>query len=177
MVHKYFIMLLVAAAFIANTICAPRTLAAETIKLGLILARTGAGEMSDASGWASAQLAVEDINRKGGLLGKQLELIMLDTQSTPIGATKAAKKAIEEKVVGVIGAGWSSQSLPIAKVLQGTEIPMITPSSTHPDITRTGNYIFRVCFNDTFQGGALAKFAYNDMQAATAVVFRNISET
>lgn len=177
MLYKYVVMLLVVVVLTADSICASWAFATDTIKLALILARTGAGEMSDASGWASAQLAIEDINKHGGLLGKQIELITLDSQSTPIGATKAAQKAIEEHVAGVIGAGWSSQSLPIAKVLQDAGIPMITPSSTHPDVTRVGDYIFRVCFNDTFQGGALAKFAYNDMQAATAVVFRNISET
>lgn len=177
MCNKYLILLLVGVALTANSFCASSAFAADTIKLALILARTGAGKLSDASGWGSAQLAVDDINMAGGLLGKQIELIMLDSQSTPIGAIKAAQKAVEKNVAGVIGAGWSSQSLPIAKVLQDAAIPMITPSSTHPDVTKVGNYIFRICFNDTFQGGALAKYAYSDMQAKTAVVFRNISET
>ena len=176
MTFRYLIMLLV-LVLTAEPICAPRASAADTIKLALILARTGSGERSDASGWASAQLAIEDINEKGGLLGKKVELIMLDSQSTPIGAGKAAEMAVARKVAGVIGAGWSSQSLSIARVLQDAGIPMITPSSTHPDVTRVGNNIFRICFNDNFQGRALAKFAYNEMQATTAVVFRNISET
>lgn len=176
MLTKHSLMLFIIVAFTVNTICTSYAFAADSIRLALILAQTGPAELSDASGWGSAQLAVEDINRKGGLLGKQLELVKIDSQSTPIGATKAAKTAVEKKVVGVIGAGWSSQSLPIAKVLQDAKIPMITPSSTHPDITRVGDYIFRVCFTDTFQGAALAKFAHNDMQAETAVVFRNISE-
>ncbi len=177
MQNKWIIIFLILVASTGNFFNTSLAFATEPIKLALILARTGAGKLSDASGWGSAQLAVEDINKNGGLLGRQVELIMLDSQSTPIGATRAAQKALEKNVVGVIGAGWSSQSLPIAQIFQDAGIPMITPSSTHPDITKVGNYIFRVCFNDTFQGGALAKFAYNDMHAETAVVFRNISET
>jgi branched-chain amino acid transport system substrate-binding protein len=65
----------------------------------------------------------------------------------------------------------------MAMVLQGAGIPMITPSATHPDVTRVGNFIFRVCFTDIFQGRALAKFARNDLLAASAVVLRNVSES
>lgn len=148
----------------------------DNIKLALILAKTGPGKTSDYPGVLSALLAVEEINQQGGVLGKEIELIVLDSQSTPIGALKAAKQAVEEDVLGVIGASWSSQSLPIAKFFQKAHIPMISPSSTHPDITKEGDYIFRVCFNDYFQGTTLARFARQDLGASSAVIFRNVSE-
>jgi branched-chain amino acid transport system substrate-binding protein len=149
----------------------------SAVKIALILARTGPAMVSDISGWPVAELAVDRINQNGGLLGHRLELVALDTRSTPIGAITAAKIAVQAGVIAVVGAGWSSQSLPMAKVLQDAGIPMITPSATHPDITRIGDYIFRVCFTDTFQGKALAKFARDDLSAASAVVLRNVSES
>lgn len=151
--------------------------AEESIKIAVLLAQTGAAVKSDVYGWEAAQLAAEHINAQGGLLGRRVEVVLFDTQSTPIGAATAARGVVQDNVVGIVGANWSSQSLAIAKIVQEAEIPMITPSSTHPDVTRIGNYIFRMGFTDTFQGRALAKFAHDDLQASTAVVLRNISET
>ncbi len=170
-------LLLLIVPFCITCSFAVQTFAEESIKIAVMLAHTGAAAKSDAYGWEGAQLAAEHINSQGGILGRQLEVVLLDTQSTPIGATKAAKKAVQENVAGVVGANWSSQSLAIAKIMQKTKTPMITPSSTHPDVTRIGDYIFRMVFTDTFQGNALAKFAYEDLRASTAVVLRNISET
>lgn len=153
------------------------TAAENTVKVAVVLARTGPATISDQTGWLAARMAVDDINLKGGVLGHRLELVSIDTHSTPIGAMKAAKTALRSRVSAVIGAGWSSQSLSMAKILQEAGVPMITPSATHPEVTRIGNYIFRVCFTDTFQGKALAKFAYNDLSAISAVVLRNVSES
>ncbi len=151
--------------------------AEEPIKIAVILAITGSSVDSDDDGWLGALLAAEQVNSQGGILGRQVEVLKFDTHSTPIGAMKAAKDAVNANVAGVVGANWSSQTLPIAKVMQQAGIPLITPSATHPDITKTGDYIFRRVFTDTLQGGALAKFAYTDLQASTAVVLRNVSET
>ncbi len=151
--------------------------AEEPIKIAVILAITGSSIDSDDDGWQGALLAAEQINSQGGIVGRRVEVLKFDTFSTPIGAIKAARGAVNANVAGVVGANWSSQTLPIAKVMQQAGIPLITPSATHPDITKTGDYIFRRVFTDTFQGSALAKFAYADLQASTAVVLRNVSET
>ena len=121
-------------------------------------------------------IALHKINTDGGLLGIPLEIIVIDNHSTPIGSRIAAKKAVDENVQAVIGAEWSSHSIPVAKVMQKAKIPMISPVSTKPSITRIGNYIFRACFTDSFQGRTLGSFAYNGLKARTCAVMVNISE-
>jgi branched-chain amino acid transport system substrate-binding protein len=122
------------------------------------------------------QLAVEKVNQRGGLLGRPIELVLLDNRSTPIGSSLAAKKAVELEVLAVIGAAWSSHSLRMAPVLQKAKIPMITGSSTNPRVTLYGNYIFRTCFIDSFQSQAMAQFAYSQLGARTAAVLEIINE-
>lgn len=122
------------------------------------------------------QLAVEDINNSGGILGKPIQLILLDNQSTPIGSNIAAEEAIKLNVTAVVGAHWSSHSLAMAPLLQKAGIPMISPGSTNPNVTQVGDYIFRACFLDSFQGKAMAHFAAKDLNAETAVIVRNINE-
>lgn len=118
----------------------------------------------------AARLAVEEINRQGGILDKQVELIELNNKNTPLGSRLAAQKAIQADVTAVLGPFYSSHALQAADVLQKAGIPMILSMSTNQEVTRTGNYIFRVCFTDQFQGEALAKFAWNNLNSKTAVV-------
>ena len=146
------------------------------IRIAAIFSQTGIAASHNAPLLAMTELAVEEINAHGGLLGRQVELIKLDNKSTPIGATMAAKEAVEMDVAAVVGAHWSSHSLAMAPVLQAAGIPMISPGSTNPDVTLVGNYIFRACFLDSFQGRAMARFAIDDMKARSAVVLRNIDE-
>jgi branched-chain amino acid transport system substrate-binding protein len=104
-----------------------------------------------------------------------LEVIELDNSSNSIGSKQAALKAVELDVVAVIGAAWSSHSLAIAPVLQQAQIPMISPISTNPKVTFIGNFIFRVCFIDPFQGEVMAQFAYRDLKARTAIILTNVN--
>jgi branched-chain amino acid transport system substrate-binding protein len=157
-------------------ICSFPAMAAEPIKIGTIFAKTGIAAVQNASYIEMVELAVEELNSQGGVLGHPVELIVLDNKSTPIGSTLAAKEAVKLQVTAVIGSGLSSHSLAVAPILQQEGIPMITPVSTNPKVTHIGNYIFRVCFIDSFQGAAMAKFAYADLGARTAVVLRNIDE-
>ncbi|GAB6145086.1 ABC transporter substrate-binding protein [Desulfocicer niacini] len=121
------------------------------------------------------ELAVDEINSQGGLLGHPLKLMLIDNYSTPIGSTKAARKAAGSNAIAVIGAHWSSHSLAMAPLLQQAEIPMIS-LSTNPGITLTGNYIFSINFNDIFQGQMVAKFAKETLGATNAVVLKNLNE-
>jgi branched-chain amino acid transport system substrate-binding protein len=151
--------------------------ASEPIKIAAIFAETGiAEEGSNKQCIKAAKLTVNKINQEGGLLGRKLSLTIIDNKSTPIGSKNAAQKAVDMNVVAVIGADWSSHSIPIANVLQKAKIPMITPRSTNSKVTKIGNYIFRVCYNDESQGKAIAYFAYKDIKARTAVILKNIDE-
>ena len=147
--------------------------AAETVKVASIFAKTGNAALDNTSALNGVRLAVQDLNNQGGVLGKQLELLEFDNKSTALGSKIAARKAIQSNVVIVFGANWSSHSLAMAPVCQAAKIPMISPYSTNPDVTLVGDYIFRVCFIDSFQGKVMAKFALQDMKAKTAGVLIN----
>ncbi len=150
--------------------------ASEPVKIAAIFAKTGIASVQNASYIQMIELGVEEINDNGGVLGQPLELIVLDNKSTPIGSTMAAKQAVQLEVVAVVGSGLSSHSLAAAPILQQEGIPMITPVSTNPKVTKIGNFIFRICFIDSFQGAAMAKFAYKDLKARTAVILKNVDE-
>ena len=148
--------------------------ASESVKVGAILAKTGNAALSNLLHLEGIRFAVDEVNARGGLLGKQIELIEIDNTSTAIGSKIAAQQAVEEQVIAVIGASWSSHSLAMAPVLQDAKIPMISPLSTNPRLTSIGDYIFRACFTDAFQGKVMAQFAFQDLQAKSAAVLSNI---
>lgn len=145
----------------------------QTVKIGVILAKTGNAAFDSAPGFNVARFAADEINKKGGLIGEKVEIKEFDNQSTPLGSRLAAERAVKAGVVGVVGAVWSSHSMAMAQVLQKAKIPMVSPSSTNPKLTLMGDYIFRVCFPDTFQGRVMADFALDFLNARTAVVLTN----
>ena len=145
----------------------------EVIKIAVLLAKTGNNAISSESSYKIIKLAAKEINESGGLLGKNIELVHFDTQSTPLGARSAANKILGLQPVAVIGPSFSSTALGAAPILQENKVPMITTWATNPDVTQIGNYIFRVCFIDSFQGSVMAKYATEDLNAKTAVVLTN----
>jgi branched-chain amino acid transport system substrate-binding protein len=120
-------------------------------------------------------LAVEQINAAGGVLGKKLELLTEDDLSKAGEAATAVNKLISrDGVVAILGEVASSRSLEAAPICQASQIPMISPSSTNPKVTETGDYIFRVCFIDPFQGTVLANFASKTLKAKKVAVFKDV---
>lgn len=148
----------------------------EPIKIGAIFSVTGLAAPHNQPMLEMTQLAVSHVNDSGGVLGRPLELIVFDNLSTPIGSAQAAHQIVQQDMTAVIGAHWSSHSLIIAPILQKAGIPMISPGSTNPAVTRDRDYIFRACFVDSFQGVAMAKFALEELRAKTSVVVTNIDE-
>jgi branched-chain amino acid transport system substrate-binding protein len=145
------------------------------IDIAAIYALTGAAAEANAYALRGVGYAVDEINRQGGILGRRINLLVFDNQSTPIGSTVAAKQAAAANVVAIVGPDWSSHSIAVARVAQEVGIPMISSLSTNPAVTRIGNYIFRVCFTDDFQGKVLARFARQDLDATTAVIFVDVT--
>lgn len=144
--------------------------------VALILARSGIAAEDNRPALEAATLAVDEINAAGGIFHQPLAIHIIDNQSTPIGSKAAAQKAVDLKVTAVVGAIWSSHCLAMASVLQQAGIPMVTPTASAPAVTLTGNYIFRACFIDSFQGNVMARFAKEDMAAATAGIIINVNE-
>ena len=121
-------------------------------------------------------LCVEDLNAAGGVLGKKLELLTEDDQSKDGESGTAVKKLISrDKVVAILGEVASGRSLEAAPICQQFKIPQISPSSTNPKVTQMGDYIFRVCWEDKFQGSAvLAKFALTGLNAKRVALLTDV---
>lgn len=117
------------------------------------------------------RLAIEQFNAKGGWKGRPVVLREYDTKGESREATLAASRLVEsDKVVALLGEVASSLSLAAAPIAQKAGVPMITPSSTNPQVTAIGDMIFRVCFIDPFQGYAGAKFAHENLKAKSAAI-------
>jgi len=147
----------------------------EDIDIAAIYALTGAAAEANAFTLRGVGLAVNEINEQGGISGRKINLLVFDNQSTPIGSILAANQAAEAGVVAIVGPDWSSHSIAVARVAQERGIPMVSSLSTNPDVTRIGNYIFRACFTDDFQGRVLARFARLELKAMTAVIFVDVT--
>jgi len=148
------------------------------ILVGFYGSLTGEGASFGISSREGAELAVDEINRAGGLLGgRKIRLLVEDDQSKPEEASNAVTKLItQDRVVGVIGEVASRRSLAAGPVCQKYQVPMVSPASTNERVTEIGDYIFRVCFIDPFQGEVLAKFAYNDLKAKRAAILKDIQQ-
>lgn len=121
------------------------------------------------------KMAFDEQNKAGGVKGKKLKLISLDNQGKPEEARAAVQRLItQDKVVAVLGEVASSRTLAAAPVAQQYQVPMISPSSTNPKVTEVGDYIFRVCFIDPFQGLVMAKFARNEIKKNKVAILRDV---
>lgn len=149
--------------------------AEENIRIALVADLSGKTKDENKYTVYGVRYAVDEINSEGGVLGKKIELVLFDNLGMPIASKVAAEKIAKTDIVAVLGAPYSSHSLPIAKVLQKHKIPMIASVATHPDVTKTGDYIFRVCFTDIFQGKAIANFVLNKLKAKNVVTITNLS--
>ena len=117
------------------------------------------------------EMAADEINKAGGVMGRQVRVIVEDDQGEPNKAATVVSKLVnQDKVHAVLGEVASSNSLAAAPKAQEARVPMISPSSTNPNVTQVGDYIFRVCFIDPFQGDVMAKFAAKNLNAKRAAI-------
>lgn len=142
-----------------------------TIKIGVYGDLTGQTSSFGQSTRNGAQMALDEINAAGGINGRQVQLVVEDDQGEPgKAATVVAKLINQDQVRALIGEVASSNSIAAAPNAQEAKVPMISPSSTNPKVTQIGDYIFRVCFIDPFQGEVMAKFAANTLKAKRAAI-------
>lgn len=149
------------------------TAANDAIKIASLFSFSGTASITNHSSIQAVRWAVQEINAKGGINGRRVRLLELDNASTPIGSKRAAEKAAASNVTVIIGPAYSSHCIAAARVAQQHGIPLITNIATDPDVTRVGDFIFRVCFSDNFQGRLLARFARRELGADTAVISVN----
>jgi branched-chain amino acid transport system substrate-binding protein len=117
------------------------------------------------------EMAADEINKAGGIDGRQITILSEDDEGRPEKAATVATKLInQDRVIALLGEVASGNSLAAAPKAQAARVPMISPSSTNPAVTQVGDYIFRVCFIDPFQGDVMAKFAANTLKAKKAAI-------
>jgi branched-chain amino acid transport system substrate-binding protein len=144
------------------------------ILIGEVGSLTGSEATFGTSTRDGVELAIRQANAAGGINGRQLKIKLYDNQGKPEESASAITKLItQDKVVAVIGEVASSRSIAMGPIAQTYKIPMISPSSTNPKVTEIGDYIFRVCFIDPFQGTVMAKFASTQLKAKTAAILRD----
>lgn len=155
--------------------CAGDQAESDEILIGEYGSLTGTTATFGISTKNGIDMAVEEVNAAGGLLGKRVRVIVEDDQGRPEEAQTVVTKLItRDRVVAVLGEVASSRTLAAAPVAQANGIPMISPSSTNPEVTLVGDYIFRVCFIDPFQGLVMAKFAVNTLRLNRVAILRDI---
>lgn len=121
------------------------------------------------------RLAIDEVNAAGGIKGKQVKLITMDDQGKAEEAASVVTRLIEqENVIALLGEVASSRSLAAAPIAQNKKVVMLTPSSTNPKVTEVGDFIFRACFIDPFQGSVMAKFAVENLKIKKVAIMRDV---
>ncbi|MDP3237490.1 MAG: ABC transporter substrate-binding protein [Myxococcales bacterium] len=137
----------------------------DVILLGEVGSLTGSEAAFGISTRDGIAMAIDEANEAGGVKGKKLAVRVYDDQSKPEEAASAVTRLItQDKVLVILGEVASSNSLAMAPKAQEAKIPMISPSSTNPKVTEVGDYIFRVCFIDPFQGYVMARYAHDELK-------------
>ena len=159
MLRRFSLILGLTVGFLAAALRAAAP-AGEPVKVGFFMSITGRDASFGEASLRGARLAVEEVNARGGVLGRPLEMVVEDNRSLAGESATAAKKLIaRDRVVALVGECSSARTLEAAPVAQAAGIPLVSPASTNPKVTQTGDVIFRVCFIDPFQGDVLAAFA------------------
>jgi branched-chain amino acid transport system substrate-binding protein len=163
-------------ALLASALLSTTGLAQGPIKLGEFASMTGKEAVFGQNANKGTRLAVEEVNAAGGVLGRKVELVTEDNQSKPGESATVVKKLISrDKVVVVLGDITSGRTLEAAPIAQAAKIPLISPGATNTEVTAKGNYIFRVCFIDDFQGTVMAKFARETLQLKRVAILSSVS--
>src|SRR3954452_1705777 len=145
------------------------------IKIGEVGSMTGTEATFGISSDRGIQLRVKEVNAAGGVKGKQIQVIALDDQGKPEEAATAATRLISsEHVVAILGEVASTRSMFMADKAQPAKVPMVSPSSTNPRVTEKGDYIFRACFIDPFQGYVMAKFATDNLKLKKFAILKDV---
>ena len=147
----------------------------DVIKIGAIGPLSGAASTYGISVKEGAQLLEKEVNDAGGINGKKIQFVFEDDQADPNSSMQAFNKLVDdEKVCAILGPVTSGATLAVAPNATSRQIPMITPTGTEPTITKVGGeYMFRGCFVDSFQGEVLAKYSNETLKSKTAAVLYN----
>jgi branched-chain amino acid transport system substrate-binding protein len=143
----------------------------DTVKIGIVASMTGELATWGVEAVKGAHLAVEEVNRRGGINGKRVELLVEDCASKPEQAKTAAERLVTKGVLGLVGEMPSGINMQIAHCSYESGVPMIASGGARPELTHKSSNVFRACFTTDFQGPAIAEFAYKELGLRRAAVF------
>jgi branched-chain amino acid transport system substrate-binding protein len=144
------------------------------IKVGEYGSMTGGRATFGTSNHRGIEMAIDEANTSGGIGGTPIRLISEDDQGKPEEAATAVNKLIsQDRVIAILGEVASSASLAGGPVCQQNGVPMISPSSTNEKVTQIGDFIFRVCYIDPFQGMVMARFAGQSLRLTKVAILRD----
>ncbi|MDR2159565.1 MAG: ABC transporter substrate-binding protein [Treponema sp.] len=164
--------------FLAGALCCAALLAfsgckakSDDVAIGAVFPLSGQVAFYGTESRDGALLAIDEINAAGGLLGKRLTLVAEDDEGDSAKSVNAfTKLTTRDKVSFVLGSSTSGATQAMTALAQQSQVILISPSATNVDVTRTGDYIFRACFIDPFQGVVGADFAYDTLKSRRAAV-------
>jgi branched-chain amino acid transport system substrate-binding protein len=141
------------------------------VKIGVFLSLTGSTAAYGISSLNAIKLATDEVNRNGGINGRQVELVVEDDHSNTDEVPGIVNKLIkEDKVDALIAEPISTRAMAAAPIAQQNRVVMISPASVKPEVTMHGDYIFRACFISSTEAEAIAKFAVNKLKARKAAM-------
>jgi branched-chain amino acid transport system substrate-binding protein len=170
--RKFTLMVLLGISAAAMVFAGPGSdNSANTIPIGLIAPLSGPNALYGQGNRKGVELAIAEINAAGGLSGKQLKLIAEDDESDPAKSLAAFQKlTTRDHVKFIIGSATSGATMGFTATAQAQKVLVISPSATNVNVTLAGDYIFRACFLDPFQGVVQAKFAYSELGSRRAAL-------
>lgn len=155
--------------------CTKKAANENEILLGAYGSSTGATASFGVNQLRGTQMAINEVNAAGGINGKKIKLINYDNKSDNDETLSVVNRLItQDKVVAIVGEFTSGRSKIGGQIAQEHKIPMLSPGATNPDVTKIGNYIFRSCFIDPFQGYAMAKFMVENLKLKRAAILRDV---
>lgn len=164
------------AAAAISALVGGSALAQEPIKVGALYNVTGGMSSLDGPSLKGAQLAAKQVNEAGGVLGRPIEVVAIDTRTDQQETAKAAQRVLSEDVVAGIGMSDTTFVMAAAPLFQEAGIPFVTSGATHPELPQwVGNYMFMTPFGDDDQSYAIADYVYDTLGIRTAAVWTDQS--
>jgi branched-chain amino acid transport system substrate-binding protein len=146
----------------------------DTIKIGLAAVQSGSDAQIGLTMLQGSQIAIDEWNAKGGVLGKQIETLSLDDEGDPQKANTVAHNLVDDGVVAVLGHLNSSCTIPASIVYNDAKVIQITPGSTNPKYTEQGfPDAFRICGRDDQQGPVAARFMHDQLKLNKIAILHN----
>jgi branched-chain amino acid transport system substrate-binding protein len=170
----------VLAVFLAGIFPGCKPPPGKEMKIGLITPLSGDVKTFGESVKNAFEIAVEEANAKGGVVGMKIAPVIVDDRNDPTEASNAANLLINQHgVKAIVGSVTSKTTIPVSDLAQSSRIPTITGTATNPKVTvadgKRKDYMFRSCYTDSFQGTVMAKFSRDELKAATAAILYDAS--